>query len=144
MAVTGKICRRPGLETESNNDFYLSVPVRPTSPAERSFSTGAISPAEPWDNDLYNGQTDSTMPPPPPQPSPPTVAAGEDVEILLNGDRRLIRDGSTVRDLLDELNLGVERVAVEVDRMIVRRAEWSERELTAGAAVEIVHFVGGG
>ena len=78
------------------------------------------------------------------QSSPGTIAGSGECEIMLNGEPRRIRCGSTVRDLLDELELGVERVAVEVDRRIVRRADWSDRELPAGAAVEIVHFVGGG
>jgi len=84
------------------------------------------------------------MPSAPSPPSPPPVAAERNFEILLNGDRRSIRPGSTVRDLLDELELGVERVAVEVDRVIVRRPQWSEFELASGSSVEVVHFVGGG
>jgi len=67
-----------------------------------------------------------------------------DCAILLNGAPHAIRGGSTVRTLLDDLELGVERVAVEVDRRIVRRTEWSERKLSAGSVVEVVHFVGGG
>ena len=73
--------------------------------------------------------------------SPP---AEDCCEIVLNGDRRRIRPGSTVLDLLGELELGIERVAVEVDRRIVRRSDWADRKLASGAAVEVVHFVGGG
>jgi thiamine biosynthesis protein ThiS len=76
--------------------------------------------------------------------NPEPLAAAGDCEILLNGDPHHIRAGSTVRDLLDELGLGVERVAVEVDRKIVRRADWDGRNLAPGASVEVVHFVGGG
>ena len=64
--------------------------------------------------------------------------------IFLNGDPYEIACGATVRDLLEALELGLERVAVEVDRSIVRREEWALRELPEGAAVEVVHFVGGG
>ena len=83
-------------------------------------------------------------------PSQPTLhqdvspPAEDCCEIVLNGDRRRIRTGSTVLDLLGELELGIERVAVEVDRRIVRRSYWAGRELAPGAAVEVVHFVGGG
>ena len=77
--------------------------------------------------------------------SPPeTLSTSGDCEIMLNGDPHRIRIGSTVRDLLAELGLGVERVAVEVDRKIVRRADWDSRDLAPGASVELVHFVGGG
>ena len=75
---------------------------------------------------------------------PEPLSSSSDCEILLNGNSHHIRSGSTVRDLLDELGLGVERVAVEVDRRIVRRNDWAGRELAQGAAVEVVHFVGGG
>jgi thiamine biosynthesis protein ThiS len=75
---------------------------------------------------------------------PESFADLADCEIWLNGEPHRIRAGSTVRDLLDALELGVERVAVEVDRRIVRRADWADRKLTSGASVEVVHFVGGG
>jgi thiamine biosynthesis protein ThiS len=44
------------------------------------------------------------------------------------------------------LSLGVdpERVAVELNRSIVRQPEWRERIVEGGATVEIVQFVGGG
>ncbi|MBI1354319.1 MAG: sulfur carrier protein ThiS [Acidobacteria bacterium] len=71
-------------------------------------------------------------------------AGSQPRRIFLNGDPYEIAPGSTVRDLLDALELGVERVAVEVDRRIVRRDEWAARELAPGAVVEVVHFVGGG
>lgn len=75
---------------------------------------------------------------------PEPLAAAGPTEILLNGEPHRLPQGATVRDLLDDLELGVERVAVEVDRRIVRRAEWSGFKLAPGAAVEVVHFVGGG
>ena len=37
-----------------------------------------------------------------------------------------------------------DRVAVELNRRIIRRGAWEETALEAGASVEIVHFVGGG
>jgi thiamine biosynthesis protein ThiS len=61
-----------------------------------------------------------------------------DILIRLNGNQRRVQAGTTVASLL------AERVAVEVDREIVRRADWEGKGLTPGVAVEIVHFVGGG
>ena len=66
------------------------------------------------------------------------------MEIIVNGEPRHIDEGTTVAALVDQLGMEGERVAVELDRVIVRRAAWSERILTDGAKLEIVHFVGGG
>jgi thiamine biosynthesis protein ThiS len=37
-----------------------------------------------------------------------------------------------------------QRVAVELNREIVRKAQWEEVAVEAGAEVEVVMFVGGG
>jgi len=41
-------------------------------------------------------------------------------------------------------DLDAQRVAVELDRRIVKQPGWNETLLRAGAQIEIVHFVGGG
>lgn len=66
------------------------------------------------------------------------------MEIIVNGERRQVSDNLTVRELLSELELKVERVATEVNREIVRKDRWDEVRLKTGDSVEIVHFVGGG
>jgi len=66
------------------------------------------------------------------------------MEILLNGEKTVIPDKSTVQQLIEHLGLQGNRVAVEVNREIVRRVRWSEHVLQAGDQVEVVHFVGGG
>lgn len=50
----------------------------------------------------------------------------------------------TVLNLLEQLALPSTRVAVEVNRQIVRRAEHAQRCLQAGDRVEVVTLVGGG
>jgi len=67
-----------------------------------------------------------------------------EVEIRLNGESYQIPSGSSVADLVRRLDLAADRVAVELDRRIVRRPEWPAVTLQAGAAVEIVQVVGGG
>lgn len=66
------------------------------------------------------------------------------MEVIVNGEPRQIPDGETVAGLLAALGLESSRVAVELDRVIVRRPEWDSRVLMPGARLEIVHFVGGG
>ena len=64
--------------------------------------------------------------------------------IIVNGESRKVEDGATVLTLLKQLALDPARVAVELDRLIVRAPEWPEKRLHEGSKVEIVQFVGGG
>ncbi len=66
------------------------------------------------------------------------------IDIVVNGERRAIPPGQNILELLRELQLEPARVAVELDRRIVKQPRWSETILEAGASVEIVQFVGGG
>lgn len=66
------------------------------------------------------------------------------MEAIVNGERRVLRDGTTLSDLLTELRLGGRRVAVEVNRDIVPAADYGQRRIAEGDHVEIVQFVGGG
>ena len=66
------------------------------------------------------------------------------LEIVLNGEPREVPEGSTLLDLLVALGIPPTRVAVELDRSIIKPTRWPETTLAAGAKVEIVHFVGGG
>lgn len=66
------------------------------------------------------------------------------IEIVVNGETRHTTAGQTVLGLLSELGLDPARVAVELDRHIVRQPLWPRTEVHPGAQLEIVQFVGGG
>ncbi len=66
------------------------------------------------------------------------------IPITVNGQPHEVPEGLTVLGLIESLRLKPDRVAVEVNRQVVRRAPWASQTLPAGAQVEIVHFVGGG
>jgi sulfur carrier protein len=66
------------------------------------------------------------------------------IRITLNGEARDIAAGSTVFEMLQQLGIDSGRVAVELNRAIVRKTEWAETKVPEGAQVEIVEFVGGG
>jgi sulfur carrier protein len=68
----------------------------------------------------------------------------ESLAISVNGERRDVPAGLTVRTLLAHLDVPADRVAVELNRRIVRQPEWDAAAIEAGAEVEIVQFVGGG
>lgn len=69
---------------------------------------------------------------------------GPKIGIRVNGEPRQVPQGLHVRALLGVLGLDGGRVAVELDRQIVRKAEWEQTLVRDGAALEIVTFVGGG
>ncbi len=66
------------------------------------------------------------------------------MKIQLNGKPRELPDGSTAQQLVDELDLAGQRLAMEVNREIVPRSEYAEHMLKDGDQVEIVHAIGGG
>jgi thiamine biosynthesis protein ThiS len=66
------------------------------------------------------------------------------VRIKLNGETKEVGEGTTLLGLIEELSLAPERLAVELNREVVRRADWPSAVLSEDDRVEIVHFVGGG
>ena len=70
--------------------------------------------------------------------------ASASISIVVNGEDRVISDGDTIAGLIGSLGLDAERLAVELNRRIVKRAQWPSTVLAAGSEVEIVQFVGGG
>jgi hypothetical protein len=63
---------------------------------------------------------------------------------MINGALTSVRDGLTVRGLIEDLGLGGGPVAVEINRAIVPRAQHAEHLIAAGDVIELVHLVGGG
>jgi thiamine biosynthesis protein ThiS len=66
------------------------------------------------------------------------------MQVTLNGDELQIANDCTVSRLLEQLQIGRERVAVEVNLQIVPKSAYDFHTLAAGDKIEIVHFVGGG
>lgn len=66
------------------------------------------------------------------------------MQITVNGEPRAVRAGATVADLLTAFELPPQRVAVEINANLVRRAHFPQTVLRAGDRVEIVTLVGGG
>lgn len=66
------------------------------------------------------------------------------ISIRINGEEQQVPAGLNLLDLVRRLDLDPARVAVEMNRRLVRRREWESTPVEAGASVEIVTFVGGG
>jgi sulfur carrier protein len=67
--------------------------------------------------------------------------------IQLNGQSRTLEsigDPSTLDAVIAALELKPDRIAVELNGEIVRRATWPQTTIRSNDRLEIVHFVGGG
>ncbi len=66
------------------------------------------------------------------------------VRIQLNGEPRELAGPLSIAALLDELGIDSRLVAVEHNRIVVKRQRYAETLIQEGAEIEIVSFVGGG
>jgi thiamine biosynthesis protein ThiS len=65
------------------------------------------------------------------------------MNLIINGESRS-SEAETLTALVEQLGMKADRVAVELNREIVRRDAWPQTRLKDGDQLEIVHFVGGG
>jgi thiamine biosynthesis protein ThiS len=72
------------------------------------------------------------------------VDSMDTITLEINGETRTIPPVSNVAELLESLGISGSRVAVELNRKIVRRGEWERTPISNLDRVEIVQFVGGG
>ena len=66
------------------------------------------------------------------------------VKINLNGKNRLISSKMSLKSLLNNNKIPVNKVAIEINKEIINKKKISKIKLKTGDKVEIVHFIGGG
>lgn len=66
------------------------------------------------------------------------------MEVVVNGQPRRVPEGVSVLQLLEYLGIEPSRVAVELNREIVRKPDWESTTVKEGSTAEVVWFVGGG
>lgn len=66
------------------------------------------------------------------------------MKIFINGEIKEIAGEVNLIELLEEFSLPRERVAVELNRAVVRKKDWAAVRVKEADKIEIVHFVGGG
>jgi len=66
------------------------------------------------------------------------------MKIYVNGEPKEFSGGPSLTELVEQLELPVARIAIELNREVVRRGEWGSTMLKDEDKIEIVHFVGGG
>ena len=74
-----------------------------------------------------------------------------DLMVVLNGQPRTLdglehgeQSGVALQRVVEGLGFRSDRIAVELNGEIVRRAAWADARVRAGDRLEVVHFVGGG
>ena len=66
------------------------------------------------------------------------------IHVRLNGRRHELEEATSLKTVIEELQLDVGRVACELNRKILKRSEFPTTVLHDGDELELVHFVGGG
>lgn len=66
------------------------------------------------------------------------------MKIYINGETREIENEASLSELLKQLSLPSERIAIELNKEVVRRKDWETIRIKDADKIEIVHFVGGG
>lgn len=67
-----------------------------------------------------------------------------DMNVLINGETREVPESVDLKALLELFSMPSQRIAVELNRSVVRKADWETVTLSEGDKIEVIHFVGGG
>jgi thiamine biosynthesis protein ThiS len=66
------------------------------------------------------------------------------IQLLVNGENKTLEANSNVFDLLSTMQISADRIAVEINKKVVRKKDWLSISLLESDEIEIIHFVGGG
>lgn len=66
------------------------------------------------------------------------------MQIKLNGALLAVAEGSTLAELIAQRQLPDQRIVVELNGQVVKRAAWAQTKLDPEDVLEILSFVGGG
>lgn len=66
------------------------------------------------------------------------------MEIQVNGEPRTLSTTTCLQNLIAELNIGTQAIAVAVNRQVISRSMWSQHTLNHGDQVDVVRAIGGG
>ncbi len=66
------------------------------------------------------------------------------MQITLNGEAYTLSGALSISNLLKELDLDIEKVAVERNTEVLPHSLYDHTKLSEGDMLEIIHFIGGG
>jgi thiamine biosynthesis protein ThiS len=68
----------------------------------------------------------------------------EKMQVTINGQTEEISDELNLSALLKHFSLPQERIAIELNKEVVRKKDWENIKIADGDKLEVIHFVGGG
>ncbi|MFM7990507.1 MAG: sulfur carrier protein ThiS, partial [Candidatus Fonsibacter sp.] len=66
------------------------------------------------------------------------------IKVLLNGKNKTIDDKTNLNLLLKELSIESNKVAIEINGVVVSKNDYEKKIIRTNDKIEIVHFIGGG
>ncbi len=66
------------------------------------------------------------------------------IKVFINGESRDVPGEIQLSQLLELFSLPTGRIAIELNKEVIRRKDWENIVVTDSDRLEIVHFVGGG
>jgi len=66
------------------------------------------------------------------------------IKVLLNGKNKTINDKTNLNLLLKELSIESNKVAIEINGVVVSKNDYEKKIIRTNDKIEIVHFIGGG
>ena len=66
------------------------------------------------------------------------------MQVTINGEKRELAESLTISEILKNLELPSERVAIELNKEVVRKKDWENIKVNDADKIEVIHFVGGG
>lgn len=66
------------------------------------------------------------------------------MKVFINGENKEFTNEINLSQLLKTLDLPTERIAIELNKDVVRKKDWQDTKVSDQDKIEIIHFVGGG
>lgn len=66
------------------------------------------------------------------------------IKITINGKQTIINSNFSLKNLVDKLEIPLNRIAIEYNKQIIDKKKLNKIFLSKNDKVEIVHFIGGG
>tara|TARA_B100000035_G_scaffold288648_1_gene274435 strand:- start:36 stop:254 length:219 start_codon:yes stop_codon:yes gene_type:complete len=66
------------------------------------------------------------------------------IKIKINGKPKIIKEKTKLLDLIRDLKVPLNKVAIELNREIIDKKKLKQISLKKNDQIEIVHFIGGG
>lgn len=66
------------------------------------------------------------------------------MKVTVNGETRKLPDSLSLKDAVEKLVKNPEGVVAELNRAVIRKANWRKKQLKDGDVLELIAIMGGG